>query len=130
MSTLHNRLREERVRIGLPQYSLAALGGVKPNAQVKYENGNRLPRGDYLSAIALAGVDLLFIITGQRSIGISQLTGDERAFISAFRLVTGSDKTLVSQLVFRLDGHLDHDGVETRTPMLPDGIDGLSLIHS
>ncbi|HEX8593021.1 MAG TPA: helix-turn-helix transcriptional regulator [Pseudomonas sp.] len=131
MSGLHVRLREERLRLGLPQYSLAAVGGVKPNAQVKYENGRRLPRGDYLAAIAVTGVDLLFILTGTRSAGMSRLTGDERGFIAAFRTMEGDDKKLMSHLVFRLDTHSihatqpmnvsRHDGV--------DGVDGVEMLN-
>lgn len=106
MSDLHIRLREERIRIGLPQYTLASAGGVKPNAQVNYENGSRLPRGDYLAAIGATGIDLLFVLTGQRSAGISRLAGDERLFIAAYRKIDGFDKQLMSHLVFRIDSYM------------------------
>ncbi|MDB4353077.1 helix-turn-helix domain-containing protein [Porticoccaceae bacterium] len=60
-----NRLREERRRLGLTQEALAALGGVKRNSQVKYEQGERNPDSGYLAAISGA-VDILYVISGDR----------------------------------------------------------------
>jgi len=60
------RLREERKRLGLSQAVLAQLGGVRARAQGNYENGERSPDAEYLSRIARAGVDVHYVITGQR----------------------------------------------------------------
>ncbi|WP_426110570.1 helix-turn-helix domain-containing protein [Pseudomonas sp. DSP3-2-2] len=128
MKTLHVRLRNERIRVGMPQYLFAAVGGVKPNAQVKYESGRRLPRGDYLAAIAVTGIDLLFILTGKRSVGLSQLTGSERLFIAAYRDIEGADKQLMSHLLFRLNGVLN-DNPETRNVAFHDGIDAVTMFN-
>ncbi|WP_426224875.1 transcriptional regulator [Pseudomonas sp. DSP3-2-3] len=112
----------------MPQYLFAAVGGVKPNAQVKYESGRRLPRGDYLAAIAVTGIDLLFILTGKRSVGLSQLTGSERLFIAAYRDIEGADKQLMSHLLFRLNGVLN-DNPETRNVAFHDGIDAVTMFN-
>lgn len=128
MSTLHVRLRDERLRIGLHQYSLAAVGGVKPNAQVKYENGRRLPRGDYLAAIAVTGIDLLFILTGKRSVGLTQLSSHEKAFISAYRDIENDDKHLLSHLLFRLNGFLIENR-KARSVALYDGADAPGMFN-
>lgn len=61
------RLREERERLGLSQEALGAIGGVRKQAQHLYESGARKPDMDYLSAVATAGVDVLYVLTGQRS---------------------------------------------------------------
>lgn len=66
MNTFHERLREERERLNLTQPQLAAFGGVKKNAQGQYENGERQPKADYLQAIAAAGVDIGYLLTGIR----------------------------------------------------------------
>ena len=121
MKTLHVRLRNERIRVGMPQYMFAAVGGVKPNAQVKYESGRRLPRGDYLAAIAVTGIDLLFILTGQ-------LTGNERLFIAAYRDIEGPDKQLMNHLLFRLNGSLD-DNPQARNGAFYDGIDAVTMFN-
>ena len=128
MNTLHVRLRDERIRIGMPQYSFAAIGGVKPNAQVKYESGRRQPRGDYLAAIASTGIDLLFILTGKRSIGLSQLVGHERIFIAAYRNIGVVDKQLMEHLLLRLNGFVNNSP-EARRVAFHDGIDAARMFN-
>lgn len=66
--TLHKRLQEERQRLGLTQDEFAEIGGVKRRAQINYESGDRCPDGHYFSAIAAAGADVQYILTGIRSI--------------------------------------------------------------
>ena len=61
------RLREERERLGFNQEAFGALGGVQKRAQINYEKGERHPDSAYLAAIAGAGADVLYILTGQRS---------------------------------------------------------------
>ncbi|MCE1777213.1 helix-turn-helix transcriptional regulator, partial [Enterobacter hormaechei] len=58
------RLREERERLGLTQRVFGDIGGVEPNAQGKYESGERTPRMDYLAAVAAKGVDALYVLSG------------------------------------------------------------------
>lgn len=59
MHCFSGRLREERKALKLSQTELGALGGVKANAQGKYEKGNRSPDAAYMAAVAAAGVDVL-----------------------------------------------------------------------
>lgn len=66
MSEMGDRLRQERKRLGWSQNEMGALGGVAANAQGKYESGDRVPRADYLAALADAGVDVLYVLTGRR----------------------------------------------------------------
>lgn len=61
------RLREERKRLKLNQTQLAALAGTTKNSQLNYEKGNVCPNAVYLAAIAAAGVDVQYVLTGQRS---------------------------------------------------------------
>lgn len=60
------RLKSERLRLGLTQAMLGVAGGVEVNAQGRYEAGARVPRADYLASIAKVGVDVLYVVTGQR----------------------------------------------------------------
>ena len=64
MNTYGERLKKERLRLKLTQAQLADAGGVGRHAQSCYERDITLPRADYLSAITLLGVDVLYIITG------------------------------------------------------------------
>jgi transcriptional regulator with XRE-family HTH domain len=66
MKELGMRLRAERKRLGLSQQVLGAMGGVAANAQGKYESGERLPKADYLVALAKGGVDVLYVLTDRR----------------------------------------------------------------
>ncbi|WP_046857828.1 helix-turn-helix domain-containing protein, partial [Pseudomonas sp. CCOS 191] len=61
------RLREEeRAGLGLNQADLAAIGGVAKTSQFNYEKGDRSPDADYLAAVAEKGIDVLYVVTGQR----------------------------------------------------------------
>lgn len=77
------RLKEERVRLGLSQAALGEIGGVRKQAQLNYEKGERNPDSAYLSAIAKFGADIQFIVTGIRSAEI--LSPDEKELINLFR---------------------------------------------
>jgi transcriptional regulator with XRE-family HTH domain len=66
MDTPQDRLKQERQRLGLSQEEFARLGGVQKRAQIHYEKGERKPDTDYLAAVAAAGVDVRYVITGQR----------------------------------------------------------------
>ncbi|HBO9342665.1 helix-turn-helix domain-containing protein [Pseudomonas aeruginosa] len=67
LSTIGERLREERERKGMNQSSFAEVGGVQKRAQINYEKDERHPDAAYLAAIAAAGVDVLYVLTGQRA---------------------------------------------------------------
>lgn len=69
MSTIGERLKEERERLGLSQPAFAALGGAGKHSQINYEANRRSPDGEYLSAVAKHGVDVLYVLTGQRTPG-------------------------------------------------------------
>lgn len=69
MSEMGARLRQERKRLGYSQREMGSLGGVAANAQGKYESGERVPKADYLAALASQGVDVLYVLTDTRSSG-------------------------------------------------------------
>lgn len=89
------RLRHARKERGLNQTKFAALGGVSLNSQGKYEVGDTEPSASYLAGLAAAGVDVHWLLTGQRGAGvldehlsividaIAPLSEDQRAAILA-----------------------------------------------
>lgn len=83
MKYFFDRLKEERKRLGLNQDEFAALGGVKKGAQFNYENGSRTPDSDYLAAVAAAGVDVLYLLTGEHA--SSALLADEHELLIGYR---------------------------------------------
>ncbi len=60
------RLREERERLEMTQEEFGQAGGVLKRALIRYEKGERMPDAAFLAAIAAAGADVLYILTGQR----------------------------------------------------------------
>lgn len=66
MNAIGERLREERKRLGMNQEDFGALAGVKKNAQIKYESGERSPTTAYLAELVSAGVDVQYVFTGRR----------------------------------------------------------------
>ncbi|MEZ3134263.1 transcriptional regulator [Stutzerimonas kunmingensis] len=64
--TIGERLKEERSRLKLSQTDLGAIGGVGKTTQINYEKEAGSPDGRYLAAVAAAGVDVLYVITGER----------------------------------------------------------------
>ena len=62
------RLKEERVRLGLSQPAFAALAGASKGAQAKWEKDAASPNAVALQAFAKAGADVLYVLTGKRTI--------------------------------------------------------------
>lgn len=85
MVSLGERLREERGRLGLNQSDFAALAGVTKKTQMLYESDERSPKADYLAALGKANVDVLYVLTGQRSMSESSLNPEEAALIDNYR---------------------------------------------
>lgn len=88
------RLKEERKRIGLTQTELAERCGLTKRAQVNFEKeeGEQLPGGAYLLAATTLGIDVLYVLTGERN-GIST---DEAQVLSAYRVASPEIKLAVS----------------------------------
>lgn len=84
MDVFGERLKAERKRLGLKSMELAQIGNVGAVAQSNYERGKRHPDSVYLAAIAAAGVDVQYVLTGQRS-AEPVLTPEEKAVLAAWQ---------------------------------------------
>jgi transcriptional regulator with XRE-family HTH domain len=91
------RLREERMRLGLTQGEFAALGGLEQRAQLNYESGVRSPDANYLGALKPIGVDVVYVLTGQRSTEV--LADEESELIGSYRQLNGPGRAAVRSLV-------------------------------
>lgn len=96
------RLREERERRGLNQDAFAALGGVKKNSQTLYETGKTPPSIDYLYSLADHGVDIGYILTGQRR--TSSETAEIRRFVGQFTQLSRRERRAIEAMVAVLAG--------------------------
>ncbi|TLX52867.1 transcriptional regulator [Stutzerimonas nosocomialis] len=103
MSGLGERLREERKRLGLSQADFGALGGVKANAQGKYESDERSPDAAYLNGIMAAGVDVLYVLTGSRTpLAAEGLQDDESQVLNYYRAMPDSDRATLRRMASAL----------------------------
>lgn len=81
-----DRLREERFRISMQQIDMAEACGVSRRALSTWEKGEQAPNAATLSKMASMGVDVLYVVTGQRQ-GETETTlaPEEKALLSAWR---------------------------------------------
>ena len=92
------RLREDRRLLGLNQTEFAALARVSKRAQIRYEQGDA-PDADYLAAIADAGCDVLFILTGHRPPGAIVLPPELRRLLDDYEACASADQDAIGRLV-------------------------------
>lgn len=85
-----DRLRQERKRLGYTQQQMADFGGVRKQAQLKYEAGETSPTAEYLALVQRHGVDVQFVVTGVPSIG---LAGEEAELLRRFRAASREIRT-------------------------------------
>lgn len=69
MDAFSERLRQLRLDAGLSQEAFGRLGGVQKQTQIKYEKGERSPDAEYLTGLHLAGIDVGYLITGEKGVG-------------------------------------------------------------
>lgn len=94
-SSLGERLREERERLGLTQEEFAAFAGTTRRSQSNYEQGGRVPGAEYLMRLSEKDVDVTYLVTGRRVLGdasrvdseLADLEGVERAALAGARIV-------------------------------------------
>lgn len=91
------RLRGERDRIGLSQTDLAEVAaqagapGATRQSQALYEKGKRFPDAAYLAAVATAGVDVRYVLTGEHGTAPDALLPvQEQRLLALFRLADPS----------------------------------------
>ena len=65
------RLREERDALGFTQEAMAEKAGISKRSYCAYEAGETAPSAKLLAALALMGVDVAYLLTGQRTGGAS-----------------------------------------------------------
>ena len=83
MRSIGEILKEERQRLGMNQEDFAAVGGLKRRAQTLYEQDERAPDALYLRALAGIGVDVHYILTGERL--QAAVTSDEKELLDGYR---------------------------------------------
>lgn len=87
MSTIGERLKAERERLGLSQTALGEICQVTKGTQINYEKGDRSPDALYLAAFHAAGGDVMWVVTGQHGAApqAPALAPDEAALLDNYR---------------------------------------------
>lgn len=88
-----SRLREERERLGMSQTEFAAVAGASKHSQINWEKGTAFPNSAALGAWAKIGLDVLYVVTGQRSTPVAdELPPDETILLSNYRAASSEGK--------------------------------------
>ena len=66
---LGERIKEERERLGHSQTAFAALAEASKHSQINWEKGVGTPTAAVLAAWSAHGLDVLYVVTGQRQGG-------------------------------------------------------------
>ncbi|WP_411705170.1 helix-turn-helix domain-containing protein [Edaphovirga cremea] len=99
MRFFSERLKQERVKLGLAASKMAAIGGVSINTQFRYENGERTPRIQYLMAVAVRGVDVFYLLTGRRVLLCADsLDSHEADVLMAYRTMPEEDQAALHRI--------------------------------
>ncbi len=98
MQYFYLRLREAREALGKTQDEMAEFSGLSKRSYCAYEAGETQPSAKLLAALAAAGVDIAYILTGARSAPIeSTLTRREQALLVNYRASTEDGKRYTEQ---------------------------------
>jgi transcriptional regulator with XRE-family HTH domain len=81
LNNFSDRLKEERTKLNLNQSDFAELCGVKKLAQFHYEKGDRYPDANYLMQAHKVGVDVNYLLTGQKALERESNNNTEDDFI-------------------------------------------------
>ena len=103
MNTPGDRLREVRLKLGMSQEAFGELGGVRKQAQIKYEKGDRKPDTKYLEGIAAAGADVAYILTGTPK-GLREALEDVRHSTELASALGGSKKEILDNQSVLFEG--------------------------
>jgi transcriptional regulator with XRE-family HTH domain len=82
------RLKEERERLGFNQADFAAVAGATRKTLFNWESGAASPNAAALASWAEAGLDVLYVVTGQRSQPVppaQELPRQEQEWLALYR---------------------------------------------
>ncbi|HCF6436090.1 TPA: helix-turn-helix transcriptional regulator [Pseudomonas aeruginosa] len=90
MSSIGERLRQERQRLGYNQEDFAALAECSKKAQIRWEKSfGPTPNANSLASWAKVGADVQYIVTGVVGNRGEPISQDEALWLDYFRAVPG-----------------------------------------
>lgn len=101
--TVHERLKEERERLGLTQPQMAAAAEVGKTTVINWEKGASSPSAVQLAALAPLGVDVLYVVMGQRTrVGLDPLSAEESALLDNYKHASPAGKEAARAVLFAI----------------------------
>ncbi len=97
------RLKAERLDNRLNQAEFAKLGGASTNSQVEYEKARTVPGVNYLLALGRNGIDVGYIVSGQRA--DSQLSFEQQLLADLLEKLTAREREIVVTMAMMMAGH-------------------------
>lgn len=118
MTSLGQRLREERKKMELSQSEFARALGIHLNTQSRYEKGEREPDSNYLNSLMDFGVDVTYVLTGERRNEKGTGTDDFTltAFGEAVAKLTHTQRSELQRLVHTASAMQDKRENNTQSP--------------
>ncbi|MBV7417988.1 helix-turn-helix domain-containing protein [Comamonas sp. CMM03] len=94
------RIKSERLRLDIQQLAFAEACGVSRGGLLKWEKGEASPNAAALAAMSALGVDVLYVVTGQRAGDVeTTLAPAERELLQAWRQSSEQGRALLSAAV-------------------------------
>ena len=103
-SLVGERLKEARDALGLNQAEMAKAMGVTREYWGRCERGVSVPGGEVLAALALKGLDVGYILTGNRtqSVAESNFSKEEEALVDNYRHADGEGRSAARRILSAL----------------------------
>ena len=93
------RLKEERERLGITQPVFAEAAGAKKRTLIDWEKGISSPTAVQLSALSEIGVDVMYVLTGQRVAPVQPaLSRREAALVDNYRHCAQEDQQAIDRV--------------------------------
>lgn len=106
-STIGERLRQERQRLGYNQEEFAGLADSSKKAQIRWEKAaGPTPNADALASWAKVGADVQYIVTGTPGNCGEPMTQDEAMWLRHFRAVPEVVRVSVMALLRAAAAHV------------------------
>lgn len=102
--SLGERLKEERNRLGFSQTEFAEMVGASYKSQLRWEKDESAPGADALGVWAGVGLDVLYVVMGQRTTSssiqpdIPKLSPEKQELLDAFDGMTTEQRRAILEV--------------------------------
>jgi len=97
--SIGERIRSERERLGMSQPQFASVAGTTKQTLFSWEAGKTFPNANQMAALAEIGVDVMYVLTGQRgSPAQPALSRREAALVDNYRHCAQEDQQAIDRV--------------------------------